>query len=606
MFRFIRTRRGANNNACVKRFHKSVKLNFDPLEARETPAATAAATVLPMAAATYGSMASLQAVVTPNPGAQNGTLSFYDNGNLIAGANAVPLDANGVGTFQISHLSAGDHAISAVYNGGAGVDASPMSSAVTETINPAPLFVTGITVNDMTYSGNTNAALNTNSATLVGVVGADEVTLNGDQAMGRFADKNAGQAKPVSVSGLNLNGAAASNYTLMQPALTGNITRAPLTVGGITASDRTYDATNAAAVNVGSAFLNGRMGSDDLNLNVVGTTGTFNDPHAGVAKPVTISGVSVSGADVANYDFTQPTTTATINPLAVNVTGITANNKPFDNSTMATLNTSQAMLQGIIAPDMVNLNTTNATGTFASANAGNGINVAVNGLTIDNPDYTLNPFTNTADITSGSAAPVNITVNGDTGPFAGPQQSRVVSLKLDFGQSVQLDQGAVTMALHTNNVSYDGVAMPTGLGAVPTLVLTPNGDGSSWTVTFSGPDTDMGADGFASLEDGVYDVTVNGAMVHPTNNPTASLTGTSTTTFAKLFGKTSAAVATPNGASTDYSAAVNSLDNLAFRTAFNNDANYKAYLDFDGNGVINSGDNLAFRQRFNKALTWTA
>jgi hypothetical protein len=44
---------------------------------------------------------------------------------------------------------------------------------------------------------------------------------------------------------------------------------------------------------------------------------------------------------------------------------------------------------------------------------------------------------------------------------------------------------------------------------------------------------------------------------------------------------------------------------LAFRTAFNNAAAYKAYLDFNGDGLINSGDNLAFRTRFNKSMTWT-
>ena len=57
--------------------------------------------------------------------------------------------------------------------------------------------------------------------------------------------------------------------------------------------------------------------------------------------------------------------------------------------------------------------------------------------------------------------------------------------------------------------------------------------------------------------------------------------------------------------STDFTAVVNSGDNLAFRGAFNNAAGYKSYLDFNGDGTINSADNLAFRTRFNKSLTWT-
>ena len=80
----------------------------------------------------------------------------------------------------------------------------------------------------------------------------------------------------------------------------------------------------------------------------------------------------------------------------------------------------------------------------------------------------------------------------------------------------------------------------------------------------------------------------------------------STTTFHRLFGDTGApttpAGGTPN---VDFEAVVNSGDNLAFRGAFNNAANYKAFFDFNGDGVINSGDNLQFRNRFNKALTWS-
>ena len=61
---------------------------------------------------------------------------------------------------------------------------------------------------------------------------------------------------------------------------------------------------------------------------------------------------------------------------------------------------------------------------------------------------------------------------------------------------------------------------------------------------------------------------------------------------------------TPNGTAIDYSATVNSGDNLQFRGAFNNPTNYLAYFDVNGDGTINSGDNLQFRNRFNKVLTW--
>jgi len=79
----------------------------------------------------------------------------------------------------------------------------------------------------------------------------------------------------------------------------------------------------------------------------------------------------------------------------------------------------------------------------------------------------------------------------------------------------------------------------------------------------------------------------------------------STTTFHRLVGDTGASTTPAGGTSgVDFSAIVNSDDNLAFRNAFNSALIYKAFFDFNGDGVINSVDNLQFRSRFNKALTW--
>jgi len=48
-----------------------------------------------------------------------------------------------------------------------------------------------------------------------------------------FADKNVGTDKPVTMTGLALGGAAAANYTLVDPTnVTANVTAAGLTVSG--------------------------------------------------------------------------------------------------------------------------------------------------------------------------------------------------------------------------------------------------------------------------------------------------------------------------------------------------------------------------------------
>ena len=87
--------------------------------------------------------------------------------------------------------------------------------------------MTGITANNKVYDGTTTATLNTGSASLVGVVGGETVTLDASSAVGAFADSNAGTGKAVSVSGVTVGGAdAGSNYSLTQPTATADITPA--------------------------------------------------------------------------------------------------------------------------------------------------------------------------------------------------------------------------------------------------------------------------------------------------------------------------------------------------------------------------------------------
>ena len=128
----------------------------------------------------------------------------------------------------------------------------------------------------------------------------------------------------------------------------------------------------------------------------------------------------------------------------------------------------------------------------------------------------------------------------------------------------------------------------------------------TWIVTFTG-NTDAGADSFNSLKDGVYDLNIDAAKVHPVAAPSVTMAADRTTTFHRLFGDTGLP-STPTGGTpgTDYQALINTGDNLTFRAAFNKPGGggYQPFLDFNGDGIINTADNLQFRSRFNKALTW--
>ncbi|MFZ5882703.1 MAG: beta strand repeat-containing protein, partial [Chloroflexota bacterium] len=285
-------------------------------------------------------------------------------------------------------------------------------SVSTGVITAKTLTVSGITAANKVYDGNANATLNTSSASLVGVVSGDSVTLNTASAAGTFSDKNIGAGKTVTVSGLTLSGADAPNYSLTQPTTTADITAKTLTVSGITAANKVYDGNASATLNTSSASLVGVVSGDSVTLNTASAAGTFSDKNIGAGKTVTVSGLTLSGADASNYSLTQPTTTADITAKTLTVSGITAANKVYDGNANATLNTSSASLVGVVSGDSVTLNTASAAGTFSDKNIGAGKTVTVSGLTLsgaDAPNYSLTQPTTTADITAKT-----LTVSGIT------------------------------------------------------------------------------------------------------------------------------------------------------------------------------------------------
>jgi hypothetical protein len=286
-----------------------------------------------------------------------------------------------------------------------GSDAGNYSLAqptTTANITQTGLTVTGITANAKVYDGTTAATLNLGSATLQGVVSGDIVILNYGSAAGAFANKNVGNDKTVAVIGLTLGGRDGGNYTLTEPTTTANITALGVSVAGLTASNKVYDRTTAAALS-GTPTLSGVVSGDTVTLG--GTAlANFGDKTAANNKPVTVAGYTISGTDAGNYTLAQPAgLTANITPFGLTVTGIIANNKPYDGTTTATLNLSGATLNGTISGDTVTLTTAGTTGAFSDASVGQGKTVTISGLSVSGADagnYFLTQPTTTASITA--------------------------------------------------------------------------------------------------------------------------------------------------------------------------------------------------------------
>jgi len=171
---------------------------------------------------------------------------------------------------------------------------------------------------------------------------------------------------------------------------------------GITAHNRVYDATTNATLNTSSAQFNGMVAGDQLTA--AAATGQFSDKNVGTAKQVSISNISLNGADAHNYELVNSTaqTTADISKANItNVTGITADNRTYNGLTTASLNSNDAQFNGMYAGD--DLSVATATGQFDTATTGQAKTVSITGLSLgglDAQNYNLVDTTalTTADI----------------------------------------------------------------------------------------------------------------------------------------------------------------------------------------------------------------
>ena len=180
-------------------------------------------------------------------------------------------------------------------------------------------------VNQLALTGATIAAGNSTygSAVIPGVVSFNNV-ISGD-----LVGSTASIANPAySTSGhldagsyaqtaSGLTGADAGNYTFGGYTTgTNNYTvgQLALMVTGLTGTNRAYNGSTADTLH-GTASI-APIGGDVVHLSGTGS-GSFANANVGTAKPVTVSGYSLTGTDSGNYLLVEPTTlTANITRLA--------------------------------------------------------------------------------------------------------------------------------------------------------------------------------------------------------------------------------------------------------------------------------------------------
>ena len=265
------------------------------------------------------------------------------------------------------------------------------TATTTANITQASLAVSGASAANKVYDGTTAVTVTGGGVT---ALLSDSVTLSAANAT--FADKNVAHGKAITTA-YTLSGTDAANYTVVQQAgLTADIT--PKTVSAAyTGVNKVYDAGTTATV---TGSLTGGIVGDTITYS---QTAAFTDKNVGTGKTVNITGISLGGTDAGNYTLsnTTATTTANITPYALSIGGITANNKVYDGSTLATLS-GTASLSGILGSDVVSVGGS-ASGAFSDKNVGTGKSILVSGLSLSGTDaanYTVGALSATADITA--------------------------------------------------------------------------------------------------------------------------------------------------------------------------------------------------------------
>jgi hypothetical protein len=248
--------------------------------------------------------------------------------------------------------------------------------AATANITPRPLVIAAKGANKV-YDGTTNATVTLSDNHVAGDVLADSFSV------AAFVSKDVGTNILIEVTGLAFTGTNASNYYLSNLTATAaaNITRAALTVSNVLANGKVYDGTTTATLNFSNAALVTVFAGDSVMLVTTNAKANFASKYVGTNKTVTVSGLTLSGANTNDYTLTQPAASASITPrsLVITAKGV---NRVYDGTTNATVTLTDNHISGDL------LTNSYVSAAFVGKDAGTNILIQVCGLATTGPAFT--------------------------------------------------------------------------------------------------------------------------------------------------------------------------------------------------------------------------
>ena len=303
------------------------------------------------------------------------------------------LTVTATGTFESANAGEQKVKISGFKLGGDSAANYVPSTVHSQTETTATITAKEVTVT-ITPNGGTYGSVTAAAAVLSGVVDGETVPVTLTYTGNGYNSTSV----PTDVDSYTVTASIADSNYILTGETTANFVITPKTVivSGITAKDKAYDGTTNATLDFSNAKFDGILENDKLTVTA---KGVFEKTEAG-KRNVAISDLTLGGNSVANYVLAesgnQTETKATITAKEVTV-AITPNGGTYGSVTAAA-----AVLSGVVDGETVPVTLT-YTGTandgtaYADTTPPAKAGTYTVTATTTNPNYTLDPDTNTAE-----------------------------------------------------------------------------------------------------------------------------------------------------------------------------------------------------------------
>ena len=316
---------------------------------------------------------------------------------VVESGDTVTCSAAGPNTFNNKNVGTGKTVTATNISLGGAAAAnyvlSSTSAATTANITARAITVSAAT-NTKVYDGTTSAAAI--PTVTVGTIAAGDTAAFTES----YTTKTAGTGKTLVPAGSVTDGNSGNNYAVtFANNLTGVITAKPITVNA-TGVNKIYDGNTSATVTL--SIPTGIVSGDVVTAAY--TTATFANKNVANGKTVSVSGISLAGADALNYSAnTTATATANITPRDLTVTAAGVN-KTYDATVNAAVNLSDNRLSGDV------FTATYASAVFADKNVSLAKAITVSGISISGTDAGNYNLTSTTASASADVTPRTLAV----------------------------------------------------------------------------------------------------------------------------------------------------------------------------------------------------